>query len=62
MVDTRERYAWKFTQQQAPTIRRALPVGDPVGWQPGGQVVGVVERKTLADLSARLVDGSLPIL
>jgi hypothetical protein len=61
VVDTRERYAWKFGQQQATTARRALPVGD-YAVELDGEVVGVVERKTLADLSARLVDGSLPIL
>jgi hypothetical protein len=61
VVDTRERYAWKFSQQQATTTRRALPVGD-YAVELDGEVVGVVERKTLADLSARLVDGSLPIL
>jgi hypothetical protein len=61
VVDTRERYAWKFTHQQASTTRRALPVGD-YAVELGTELVGVVERKTLADLSARLVDGSLPIL
>jgi hypothetical protein len=61
VVDTRERYAWKFTHQQATTVRRALRVGD-YAVELDADVVGVVERKTLADLSARLVDGSLPIL
>jgi hypothetical protein len=61
VVDTRERYAWKFTHQQATTTRRALPVGD-YAVELDADPVGVVERKTLADLSARLVDGSLPIL
>ena len=28
LVDTRERYPYKFTQQQASTERRALPAGD----------------------------------
>jgi hypothetical protein len=61
VVDTRERYAWKFTHQQATTSRAALLVGD-YAVELAGDVVGVVERKTLADLSARLVDGSHPIL
>src|SRR4051812_6304103 len=61
VVDTRERYAWKFAHQQATTIRRALPVGD-YAVELNTDVVGVVERKTLPDLSARLVDGGLPIL
>ena len=61
VVDTRERYAWKFSHQQATTTRRALPIGD-YAVELDGDIVGVVERKTLEDLSARLVDGSLPIL
>lgn len=28
VVDTRERYAWKFAHQQATTVKRALAVGD----------------------------------
>lgn len=58
VVDTRERYAWKFPEQQATTEKRALPVGD-YAVEIDGRVVGVVERKTLADLASRLVDGSL---
>jgi hypothetical protein len=61
VVDTRERYPWKFAQQQATTIRRALPVGD-YAVELDADVVGVVERKTLADLAARLVDGSLLVV
>ena len=60
VVDTRERYAWKFADQQATTTKRALPVGD-YGVELDGSLVAVVERKTLADLAARLVDGSLLI-
>lgn len=61
VVDTRERYAWKFAEQQATTTRRALTVGD-YAVELDGDVVGVIERKTLADLAARLVDGSLLLL
>ena len=61
VVDTRERYPWKFTHQQATTTQRALPVGD-YAVELDEDIAGVVERKTLADLSARLVDGSFPIL
>jgi phage protein D len=25
VVDTRERYAWKFAEQQATTVKRAIP-------------------------------------
>jgi hypothetical protein len=58
VVDTRERYAWKFGNQQATTEKRALAVGD-YAVELDGAVVGVVERKTLPDLASVLVDGSL---
>ena len=61
VVDTRERYAWKFTDQQATTTKRALAVGD-YAVELDGVVVAAVERKTLADLTARLVDGSLLVM
>lgn len=58
LVDTRERYPYKFTQQQADTERRALPAGD-YGITNNDQIVGVVERKSLDDLVRRLIDGQL---
>jgi len=58
VVDTRERYPWKFSTKQATTRRRALAVGD-YAVELDGRIVGVVERKTLPDLATRLVDGSL---
>jgi hypothetical protein len=61
VVDTRERYAWKFAEQQATTVKRALVVGD-YAVELDGKVVGAVERKTLPDLASRLVDGSLLIM
>jgi hypothetical protein len=60
LVDTRERYAWKFERQQAATEKRALVVGD-YAVELDGEVVAAVERKTLVDLAAVLVDGSLLI-
>ncbi|HEY1739398.1 MAG TPA: ERCC4 domain-containing protein [Acidimicrobiia bacterium] len=60
VVDTRERYAWKFNDQQATTVKRALVVGD-YAVELDGAIAGVVERKTLADLASVLVDGSLLI-
>jgi hypothetical protein len=51
-------YPYRFSHQQASTQRRALPAGD-YGVEAGGEIVAVVERKTLADLAGRLVDGSL---
>jgi hypothetical protein len=58
LVDTRERYPYKFAQQQATTERQALSAGDyAVAY--GGEIVAVVERKSLADFVHRLIDGQL---
>jgi len=61
VVDSRERYAWKFETQQATTSRRALVVGD-YAVEVDGDVVGVVERKKLAEIAGNVVDGSLLVL
>jgi hypothetical protein len=58
LVDTRERYPYRFANQKATTERQALPVGD-YGIALDEQIVAVVERKSLADLTRRLVDGQL---
>ncbi len=58
VVDTRERYPWKFTHQQATTTRRALPVGDYAALVED-DVVAVVERRTLADLAGSLTSGRM---
>jgi hypothetical protein len=58
VVDTRERYAWKFEGKQAQTVKRALTVGD-YGVEIDGDLVGVVERKKLEELAGNVVDGSL---
>ena len=58
VVDTRERYAWKFERQQVTTSKRALAVGD-YAVEVDGEMVGVVERKKLVELAASVVDGSL---
>jgi ERCC4 domain len=58
LVDTHEQYPYRFSHQQAETERRMLPVGD-YGVESDGQIVAVVERKTLADLAGSLVNGSL---
>ncbi|MGD0944857.1 MAG: ERCC4 domain-containing protein [Acidimicrobiales bacterium] len=57
-VDTRERYPFRFSHQQASTYRKALPAGD-YGVEHDGELVAVVERKAFSDLAATLVDGSL---
>jgi ERCC4-type nuclease len=58
LVDTRERYPYRFARKQARTTRRALPAGD-YAVEADGELLAVVERKTLADLAHGLVDGSL---
>ena len=58
LIDTRERYPYKFTQQQAATARQALPAGD-YAVAHDGEIVAAVERKSLADLVHRLIDGQL---
>jgi hypothetical protein len=58
LVDTRERYPYRFERQQATTQRRALPAGD-YGLAIDDEIVAVVERKSLDDLAHRLIDGSL---
>jgi hypothetical protein len=58
IVDTRERYAWKFERQQVTVSKRALTVGD-YAVEVDGAVIGVVERKRLPELAGNVVDGSL---
>jgi hypothetical protein len=58
IVDSYERYAWKFTDQQATTVRRALAAGD-YGVELNGAVVAAVERKGLQDLVSTLTSGKM---
>ena len=57
-VDTRERYPYKFARQQAAVEQGKLPVGD-YGVLHDDEVIALVERKSLADLSKGLTDGGL---
>lgn len=61
LIDTRERYPYTFASQQATTSRQSLPVGD-YGVKVGEELVGVVERKTLEDLTTSLMNGKLRYL
>jgi len=61
LVDTRERYAWKFSEQQTTASKQALPVGD-YAVEVDGQVVAVVERKSVDDLVSTIVGGKLWML
>ena len=58
VVDTREQYAYRFTGQQAGTVKRALPCGD-YGITLAGRLVAAVERKSLPDLVSSLLNGKL---
>jgi hypothetical protein len=61
LVDTRERYPYRFAGQQTGTTRRLLRVGD-YAVEVDGVLAAAVERKSLQDLAAGLVDGSLAFL
>jgi len=58
LIDSRERYPYRFSGLQVETRRHALPSGD-YGVARGEEIVAVVERKSLADLSGSLINGSL---
>jgi hypothetical protein len=58
IVDSNERYAWNFAKQQAVLTKQRLPVGD-YAVAHKEHLVGVVERKSLADLVATLTGGKL---
>lgn len=59
VVDTRERYPYAFSKQQASTVRAALTAGDYAVRSEAGLPVAVVERKSLADLAGALNNGTL---
>jgi len=59
VIDTRERYPYRFAKQQATTIRRALPAGDYGVFGTDGAPLAAVERKALADLAGSLNNGTL---
>ena len=58
VVDSRERYGWKFSHQQASVVKRALRVGD-YGVELDSELVAVVERKGVDDLVRSLSSGQL---
>jgi hypothetical protein len=58
LVDTRERYPYRFANRSVGTERQALPVGD-YAVKSGDSVIASVERKTLENLTADLISGKL---
>lgn len=61
LVDSHERYPWRFAGQQATTSRKALVAGD-YGIEVNGALIASVERKSLADLVATMTGGKLRYL
>jgi hypothetical protein len=61
LVDSHERYPWKFSAQQATTTRRALTAGD-YAVEVDDAIVAAVERKSLADLVTTMTTGKLRYL
>ncbi len=61
VADSRERYAYRFARQQVTVEKHALAAGD-YGVEIDGELVATVERKSVADLTSSLVDGSLAFL
>lgn len=58
VVDSHERYPYRFTDQQVTTTRAALPAGD-YGVLRDGLPHAVVERKSVGDLASSLTSGRL---
>jgi len=58
VVDSHERYPYRFARQHATVVRRALPCGD-YGLADGARLIASVERKSLADLVTSLTSGKL---
>lgn len=59
VVDTRERYPWRFAKQQVDTERGALGAGDYAVRDRAGTVIAAVERKAMSDLAGSLNNGTL---
>lgn len=58
VVDTHERYAYDFAGKPVRVVRRALPCGD-YGLLVGDRLIAAVERKSLADLTSSVLNGTL---
>lgn len=60
VIDTRERYPWRFATNPVTTERRRLPVGD-YGVFDGDELAAVVERKKLQEFVGAAVSGQLAL-
>jgi hypothetical protein len=59
VIDSRERYSYRFAGREVTTQGAALPAGDYAVRDEAGQVLAAVERKSLENLSSTLSDGTL---
>ncbi len=59
IVDTRERYPYRFASHAVERRREALPAGDYGIRGADGELLAVVERKTLENLATSLSDGTM---
>lgn len=58
LIDTRERYPYRFAGRPVSAVRAALPAGD-YGVADGDRTLAVVERKTYEDFTGSLINGTL---
>ena len=58
VVDAHERYPYDFAGKPVRVARRALPCGD-YGLVTAGRLIAAVERKSLADLTSSILNGTL---
>jgi hypothetical protein len=61
LIDSGEKYPYRFSGQQATTARERLPCGD-YAVQVGGGIGAVVERKTISDLISSMMAGRMKFL
>jgi ERCC4 domain/Lsr2 len=61
LIDSGEKYPYRFSAQQATTAREHLPCGD-YAVQVDGRIVAVVERKTINDLISSMMTGRMKFL
>lgn len=59
LVDTRERYPYRFANHDVERHREALAAGDYAVRAASGELLASVERKTLENLASSLSDGTL---
>lgn len=61
LIDSGEKYPYRFSGQQATTVRKRLPCGD-YAVQVDGSLVAAVERKTINDLISSMISGRMKFL